>query len=72
MLRGPCKGCPDKTPGCHSNCEKYIAYRICLDALREQEAQEKKLKEDLYLSSRQSKAYEKRRRESYANSRYRH
>lgn len=22
----PCKDCKDRTPGCHSKCEKYIAY----------------------------------------------
>ena len=23
----PCKDCPDRTLGCHSNCEKYIAFQ---------------------------------------------
>lgn len=26
-LNAPCKGCGDRTPGCHANCPGYAAYR---------------------------------------------
>lgn len=26
-MKSPCKkGCPDRTPTCHSECEKYLSY----------------------------------------------
>lgn len=28
----PCKGCPDRSPGCHSGCEKYADFRAECDA----------------------------------------
>ena len=26
MLESPCKGCPDRFVGCHSQCEGYLSY----------------------------------------------
>lgn len=25
-MTAPCKDCKDRTPGCHTKCEKYIAF----------------------------------------------
>ena len=69
MLKGPCKDCPDRTPGCHGKCEKYLDYRARLDAMKEEERKRKRLEYDLYMSSRHAKTYEKRRRRPYADNR---
>ncbi len=39
MLQPPCKNCIDRKVGCHSTCEKYIAYdnehkRVCSERAR--------------------------------------
>ena len=26
-MNAPCKDCPDRKPGCHSVCERYLDYR---------------------------------------------
>lgn len=31
----PCKDCPDRKVGCHSQCEKYKAWRAEYDKLKE-------------------------------------
>lgn len=31
----PCKDCADRSPGCHSKCGKYIAYRSKLTTRNE-------------------------------------
>lgn len=31
----PCRDCPDRCPGCHSKCEKYLAYKLDTKAYRE-------------------------------------
>lgn len=31
MLDIPCGGCTDRIIGCHSNCERYSAYRTQID-----------------------------------------
>lgn len=28
---GPCKGCEERTPGCHGTCEKYTKYKERLE-----------------------------------------
>ena len=33
MIKAPCKDCPDRKQGCHSTCEKYIAFRKERDEL---------------------------------------
>lgn len=30
-MQGPCKGCCERAPGCHSRCEKYREFRAILD-----------------------------------------
>lgn len=30
-MNAPCKDCPDRSPGCHSRCERYKAYREVKD-----------------------------------------
>jgi hypothetical protein len=30
-----CKDCPDRCPGCHGKCEKYIQQRAEYDAMKE-------------------------------------
>lgn len=31
----PCRDCPDRYPGCHGKCEKYLAYKLDTKAYRE-------------------------------------
>ena len=33
-MKVPCRGCPDRLLGCHSNCQRYKAYRAELEELR--------------------------------------
>ena len=40
LIKSPCKDCPDRRVLCHSECEKYIAYRKRLDELNEKLARE--------------------------------
>lgn len=67
MFKGPCKDCPDRHYLCHSECEKYIAYTIIREAMREQKTREKRLENDLWLTSRHAK--KKKRGRPYADNR---
>lgn len=40
-MKVPCYGCEERQVGCHSKCEKYIAYRKALDAKNEMIRREK-------------------------------
>lgn len=51
----PCYKCDDRYPACHSYCEKYLAYRKILDDVNERVRLDKKLANDLFLSSRNGK-----------------
>ncbi len=66
MFHSPCKNCPDRHLGCHSECEKYIAYDILNNIRREAEHRKKHTEDDLFKTSRHSK---KKRRRAYADSR---
>jgi hypothetical protein len=48
--------------GCHSQCEKYLAFREYRDKLLEHKKKEQQLLTDLYVSSRH---YKKKRRRPY-------
>ena len=39
-MNSPCKDCPDRHIGCHSDCDKYINYRKELEQLKEQQYKE--------------------------------
>ena len=39
-MNPPCKDCPDRRSGCHSHCEKYIAYTVELEKMREDKRRE--------------------------------
>lgn len=67
MLLSPCKDCPDRYLGCHSECEKYIAYDILNDIRRDQALREKHREDDLFKSSRHNR--KKKRRKPYADHR---
>lgn len=43
MAKAPCKLCPDRVVGCHSNCTRYLEYREQQDA--ENEAHRKAIRE---------------------------
>lgn len=34
ITRPPCKDCPDRHPGCHSDCERYLEFKSYKDAER--------------------------------------
>lgn len=70
MLNAPCKDCPDRYVGCHSQCEKYQAFHKEREAFLEYKAKQNKLDDDCYNSSRHSKYAKKRRRIPYADNRY--
>ena len=40
-MQAPCKNCKDRVVGCHSNCEKYIAYVKVRDKIRAKNAEDK-------------------------------
>lgn len=63
----PCKDCPDRHYLCHSECEKYLAFRKCRDEYLEQRVKESQLKDDLWATSRHN--IKKKRRRSYADRR---
>lgn len=65
MLNAPCKDCPDRVVGCHSTCEKYIAFRKYRDELLERRTKEARLNNDLWVTSRFNK--KKKRRRPYAD-----
>lgn len=39
----PCYHCPDRSPGCHSECERYRAYRAEHEEIRKKRAEEFKV-----------------------------
>ena len=39
-LRGPCKDCGEREPGCHAKCEKYKAFRVERDAFNARKREE--------------------------------
>lgn len=42
-MKGPCKGCDTRHPGCHVECVAYKKYKFCAAILR---MREKKRRED--------------------------
>lgn len=65
----PCKpDCPERSPTCHSECEKYIAYDILRDIYRNQIYRDKELKYDILMTSRHAK--KQKRRRCYADNRH--
>lgn len=46
MAQAPCKDCKERELGCHSKCEKYLAFKLERD--KEQE-QIRKIKETNYM-----------------------
>ncbi len=68
MLEVPCKDCPDKHAECHSECDKYIAFDILNDIIREQRYMESRREDNLFKTSRHNPTKKKRRR-GYADNR---
>lgn len=65
----PCKpDCPERSPTCHSECERYIAYDILRDIYRDQVHREKERTYDLMQTSRHAK--KQKRRRCYADNRH--
>ena len=46
-MNAPCKGCNERQPLCHMECEKYLEYRSFRDKLNEDKRAELRLKWDL-------------------------
>lgn len=40
-MKNPCKGCTDRTPGCHSGCERYADFKRKKEEINEQIRQAK-------------------------------
>ena len=45
MNDAPCKGCEERTLGCHAKCEEYIEYRKRLDEILEERQKVRMLNE---------------------------
>lgn len=43
MNKAPCKDCPDRQVGCHSTCEKYLAFRKERNELNEKTYKQKEV-----------------------------
>lgn len=54
----PCKDCPDRYPGCHSKCERYLELRARLDARNEQRRKARESYID-WLDMKKSNHYKK-------------
>lgn len=67
MLKAPCENCPDRHLGCHSECEKYIAYDIVRGIYRDQMLREKERNYDFMMTSRHSKT---KRRRAHGDNKY--
>lgn len=68
MLESPCKpDCPERTPTCHAECPRYIAFDIINDIQRDKIRQEKEKEYNIRCTSRHSK--KKKRRRPYADNR---
>lgn len=42
MSNTPCRGCNYRHLGCHSNCSKYIDWKLQMEVLKEQEREQRK------------------------------
>ncbi len=42
-----CKDCPERHPGCHATCEKYINQRAEYDAYKEEQRKQMEIKHGL-------------------------
>ena len=54
-----CKGCADRHPGCHSECESYLAEKKCLQAEKDAHEFERSFNE--YQISHAQKMYRKKK-----------
>lgn len=59
-MKAPCKDCPDRYVGCHSQCEKYIAFQKYREDYLKYKHEQNRLQDDLWKTSRFSK-YKKNR-----------
>jgi hypothetical protein len=59
-----CKGCPDRHPGCHSTCQKYLEEKAQYEELRAENAKKRAIEYEIYSqrSERVYKATKRRRR----------
>ena len=47
-MKGPCKNCPDRYPGCHGKCDKYIEYDKYNKEVQKKRMEHKQLNDVLY------------------------
>lgn len=45
IIDAPCRGCSDRTIGCHSTCKRYFEYRKRVDEIREAERRRRREEE---------------------------
>jgi hypothetical protein len=60
-LSAPCKDCPDRYVGCHSKCEKYIAFNKERQEFLEKRSKANALEYEFWHTSRYRK-YKPRRK----------
>ena len=68
MNRPGCKGCTERHEGCHSHCERYMAFRKELDETKKRIRMENEAKYHL-IEQAQKRKDEKRRKDKRCNGR---
>lgn len=57
----PCKGCEDRSLGCHATCSKYIEYAKYAEEQREKRHERQKVVDGLYATQRKTSAIKRRK-----------
>lgn len=52
--KSPCQFCEDREIGCHSKCEKYIAFQNDIASIREERLKQLKINDARYIAAEQN------------------
>lgn len=58
----PCKDCPDRAPGCHGKCERFLAWQKWNEERRDRERNERRSK-DVMSDAKKRAIWKKMRRD---------
>lgn len=59
-MNSPCKDCPDRRSGCHSVCEKYIAYTVEREKIRAEKRKEYSMEDCRRYNTQEYLAWKKK------------
>ena len=62
-INAPCKGCGNRTPGCHSSCEKYIIFHQQREAIMARKQKEREI--ETFLIGVKDTLHKEKRKERY-------